>query len=91
MSRTFRIGVVIAVLLAVATVLIAPTIDMPETTLREHQVTSHFSSEHAPGNLVTWCAAGASVIASHETTARLAISAHFGGRRRVPSSLVLRC
>jgi hypothetical protein len=47
MSRAFKFGVVLAILFAVATVLIAPTIDMPETTLREHSASSHNSGEHA--------------------------------------------
>lgn len=51
MKGTLRAGVVIAVLLAVATTLIAPTVDLPETVLREHHVVSHASGEHAQGRL----------------------------------------
>jgi hypothetical protein len=53
MKGIFRAGVVIAVLLAVATTLIAPTVDLPETVLREHHVVSHARGEHAQGKLQT--------------------------------------
>jgi hypothetical protein len=35
-----------------ATVLIAPSTDMPETVLREHHVASHSTVNNSPGNLV---------------------------------------
>ena len=91
MSRAFRIGLALAVLFAVAAVLIAPTIDMPETTLREHQVASHFSNEHGTGNLASICVPGASFLLT------VGIEKGFSGRTllseppRVPSSRVLRC
>ena len=53
MRAMLRAGVVIAVLLAVTTALIAPTVDLPETVLREHHVVSHASGEHAHGKLQT--------------------------------------
>jgi hypothetical protein len=53
MKGSFRASVAVAVLLAVATVLIAPTVDLPETVLREHHVVSHASGEHAQGKLRT--------------------------------------
>jgi hypothetical protein len=43
--------VAMAVLLAVAAVLIAPNVDLPETVLREQHVVSHASGEHAQGKL----------------------------------------
>ncbi len=46
-----RTWVVLAVLIAVATTLIAPTVDLPETVLREHHVVSHVGAEHALGKL----------------------------------------
>lgn len=51
MKGTFRAAVAIAVVLAVATILIAPTVDLPETVLREQHVVSHASGEHAQGKL----------------------------------------
>jgi hypothetical protein len=62
MTGTLRAGVVIAVLLAVATTLIAPTVDLPETVLREHHVVSHASGEHAQGKLQTSSNAGPSYL-----------------------------
>lgn len=50
-SESFRIVLAFAVLVAVATVLIAPSIDMPETALREHHITSHSIEGHSSGNL----------------------------------------
>lgn len=91
MSRPFKIGVALAVLLAVATVLIAPTIDMPETTLREHQVASHFCSEHAPGGLSTFAVAGTSALQPFGSASRFAVVPHLSKRLRVPSSVVMRC
>lgn len=51
-------AIALAVLIAVATVLIAPSIEMPETTLRQHQVTSHSAGYDASGNLTSLGAAG---------------------------------
>ena len=91
MSRAFRIGVAFAVLFAVAAVLIAPTIDMPETTLREHQVTSHSCGEHGIGNLAPLCVAGASLLLAFALEARCSGNTLLSDRPRVPSSRVLRC
>jgi hypothetical protein len=52
MRRSFKIGVALTVLVAVAAVLIAPTIVMPMTTLRVHHVSSHTSAGHANGTLL---------------------------------------
>lgn len=90
MSMPFKIGVALAVLLAVATVLIAPTIDMPQTTLREHQVTSHSCSEHALG-LSTFSVAGTSAPLPLGSAARFAVIPQISKHLRVPSSVVLRC
>jgi len=43
--------VVLAVMIAVLTVLIAPSIDMPETVLREHHVAAHSVVSGSPGTL----------------------------------------
>jgi hypothetical protein len=91
MPRTITIGVALAVLIAVATVLIAPTIDLPETTLREHQVVSHSSGEHAPGNLSMFSGLGLSALFAFMIAARLSPELSLWHRPRVPSSQVLRC
>ena len=51
MRRSFKIGVALTVLVAVATVLIAPTIVMQMTTLRTHHVSSHAGGVHVNGSL----------------------------------------
>ena len=91
MSRTFKLGVALAVLVAVATVLIAPTVDLPETTLREHQVASHSSGEHAPGSFSTFFSAGVSALFAFGIAARFSLEPLLSHRARVPSSQVLRC
>jgi hypothetical protein len=51
MRRSFKIGVALTVLIAVAAVLIAPTIVMPMTTLRAHHVSSHANGGQANDTL----------------------------------------
>jgi hypothetical protein len=46
-----RLAIVRAVLVAVLTVLIAPSIDMPETVLREHHVAPHSMASNGSGTL----------------------------------------
>lgn len=46
-----RLAIVVAVLAAVLTVLIAPSIDMPETVLREHHVAPHSMATNGSGTL----------------------------------------
>ena len=41
MCRAIKIGIALLTLLAVAVIFIAPTIDLPETVLREHQPLPH--------------------------------------------------
>lgn len=91
MSRTLTIGVSLAVLVAIATVLIAPTVDLPETTLREHQVASHSTGEHAPGSLSTISGVGISALLAFGTATRFSPEPLLSHYPRIPSSLVLRC
>ena len=48
----FSVVIVLTILVAVATALIAPSIDMPDGVMREHHVSSHASGVHGTGNLV---------------------------------------
>lgn len=92
MSRTFKFGVALAILIAVATVLIAPTIDMPETALREHRVTSsHSSGEQTPGGFSI--VPGANSFHSHAFAMEESRSPRVQNSDRfsVPSTTVLRC
>jgi hypothetical protein len=90
MLRIVRVGVAVAVLFAVATVLIAPTIDMPETTLREHSITSYASGGHVPGSLLASYGAGPSHLSTYAIAAYVSVSPRLWNFARVPSH-VLRC
>jgi len=88
---SFRVAIALAVLIAVATVLIAPSIEMPETTLRQHHVTSHSAGYDASGNLTSSVTSG--LLRAFQT-----IDAHLlsegplsSTRGNSQSSLVLRC
>jgi hypothetical protein len=91
MTRTLRIAVALAVLFAVATVLIAPTIDMPETVLREHHVASHSIGNHASGNLKVSVGPGLMASVTHSVESYTSGSPRVSSHARVESSQVLRC
>ena len=92
MSRAFKFGVALVMLIAVATVLIAPTIDLPETTLREHGVaTSHGSGEHTQGGFSIVSSAGSSNWHAFEMEERRSPDVQTSDRANVPSTTVLRC
>jgi len=88
---SFKIAIALAVLIAVATVLIAPSIEMPETTLRQHHVTSHSSGYDASGNLTSLGATG--LLRAFQTidAHRPSDSPQTSTRGHSQSSLVLRC
>jgi hypothetical protein len=44
--RAYTFTVILTILLAVAMALIAPSIEMPDTVLREHHVSSHVAGVH---------------------------------------------
>ncbi len=48
-SRPIVIAIAVALLLSVVAVLIAPSVDLPETVLREHHVASHSLGIHSTG------------------------------------------
>ncbi|WP_204101528.1 hypothetical protein [Occallatibacter savannae] len=89
-SKRFRIAVVVAVMVAVLTVLIAPSIDMPETVLREHHVAAHTMVNGNSGTLtVVGIISVADAIDGH------AVLLNDGSRNpehgHSQTSLVLRC
>jgi len=88
---SFTTAIALAVLVAVAAVLIAPSIDMPETTLREHHVTSHSASNNSSGNLTSL--GTASLLRAFQTidVNRPSDGPQFSTRGQSQSSLVLRC
>lgn len=92
MSRPFKFGVALVMLIAVATVLIAPSIDMPETTLREHRVAStHGSGELTQGGFSIVSSAGSSNWHVFEMEERRTPDVQTSDRISVPSTTVLRC
>ncbi len=92
MSRTFKFAVVLVTVIAVATVLIAPTIDMPGTTLREHSVSSsHGSGEHLHGGFLIVSSASLSNWHAFEGEKHGPPDVESSDRTRVPAATVLRC
>lgn len=90
-ERSLRIVVALAVLVTVATVLIAPSIDMPETTLREHHVTSHSTGNHSSGNLTSLGTTALLHVVHAIDTHRPLDGPQFSMLVHGQSSLVLRC
>jgi hypothetical protein len=88
---SFRTAIALAVLVAVATVLIAPSIDMPETTLREHHVTSHSASNNSSGNLTSLGTASLLRVFQTIDAHRPSDGLQFSSWGHNQSSLVLRC
>ena len=89
--RAYTLAVILTILVAVATALIAPSIDMPDTVLREHQVSLHAAGTHAANNLLnTGVSSPGEAIqsdaASHD--AEVSPSSHIG---RTQTPFVLRC
>jgi hypothetical protein len=92
MLRGFKFGVVLTLLLTVFTVQIAPTVDLPETALRDHRVvTSHSSGEHAPGGFSVVSSASHLEWRALEKEELLSPETQPSDHARVPSSRVLRC
>jgi hypothetical protein len=92
MSPTFKFGVTLVLLITVATVLIAPTIDMPETTLREHRVaSSHGSGEHTQGGFSIVSSASSFNWHAFEMEERRSPDVQTSDRASGLSTIVLRC
>ncbi len=91
MSRAFKVGIVVAVLIAIATALIAPTVDLPETALREHQIRLPMSGEHVLGSILAIPTTSLFQTQLLEVTAYATLDVQFLDGARVPSSRVLRC
>ena len=81
---------VLAIMIAVLTVLIAPSIDMPDTVLREHHVAPH---SMASGNSGTLTVVGMIPMAQafHNDIVHVLESFRTLGHGHGQTSLVLRC
>jgi hypothetical protein len=92
MLRGLQFGVVLTLLLTVLTVQIAPTVDLPETTLRDHRVvSSHSSGEHASGGFTIVSSAPRLQWRTLDKEKSPSSESQSSDRTRFPSSLVLRC
>jgi len=89
-GRGFRVAVVAAVLIAILTVLLAPSIDMPETVLREHHVAAHSVVNNNAGTLTV--VGMISLAEAFENNAvHLAENSRTREQEHSETSLVLRC
>ena len=79
-----------AVMIAVLTVLIAPSIDMPETVLREHHVAAHSMVNTSSGTLMVVGIVSLSE-AFHDDTFHVIESSRNLEHGHSQTSLVLRC
>jgi len=79
-----------AVMIAVLTVLIAPSIDMPETVLREHHVAAHSIANSNSGTL-TMVGIISVAEAFHNDTVHVAENSGNLEHGHSQTSLVLRC
>lgn len=92
MLRGFKFGVVLTLLLTVLLVQIAPSVDLPDTALRDHRVvTSHASGEHAPGGFTVVSTANHPQEWLLDREERHAPEAQASDHARFPSPRVLRC
>lgn len=55
-ARWFRLGIALVVLVAVAAIFIAPSIDLPNGVLKDHSALTHASRGHALGSVAVMIA-----------------------------------
>lgn len=83
--------VILAILIAVATVLIAPSIDMPDTVLREHFVASHSAGVHATSPMVSAVISVLLVVHAQQSASRSSVTLQSTKSDYKQSSAVMRC
>jgi len=88
--KELRIVIAVAVMVAVLTVLVAPSIDMPETVLREHHVASHSMMSNSSGTL-TVVGLVSFAQAFHNDAVHVIENSRILDHGHSQSSLVLRC
>ncbi len=89
--QAFSVFVALTILIAVATTLIAPSIDMPDTVLHEHHVASHSAGGHASGSLMSSGISTAIEVYQNESASRSLDILHSPNSGYNLSSVVLRC
>lgn len=90
-SGAFRICVAIALLIAVATVLIAPTVDLPDAVLHGPHTVSHASGKYTQGAVQASTAEGTSYPAPGSVGLNLPAHLGWGRHSRTEAFRVLRC
>lgn len=90
-SGAFRICVAIALLLAVATVLIAPTVDLPDAVLHGPHAVSHASGKYAQGAVQTSFTEGTPYPADGAARLNLPARLDWGKHSHAEAFRVLRC
>lgn len=89
-GRGVKTAVAMAVMIAVLTVLIAPSIDMPETVLREHHVAAHSMTSGTSGTLIVVGIISLADASYNDSVHLIESSRVFGFASSQPSP-VLRC
>ena len=88
--RWLQSVITLAVVIAVATVLIAPSIDMPDGVLRAHSVVGH-STAASQGTITVSAKASSSHTHEAWSAIRISESRQVSSRGVIQRSMVLRC
>jgi hypothetical protein len=91
LARAYTLAVILTILVAVATALIAPSIDMPDTVLREHHVSLHAAGVHAVNNLSNTGSAVLNEAVQSDAAIRVSATSPSSNNMRTQLSFVLRC
>jgi hypothetical protein len=91
LGRGYTVVVILTILVAVATALIAPSIAMPDTVLREHHVSLHAVGAHAANNLLNTGLVVPDEAVKIENASHTLEIAHLSNSDHAQSSIVLRC
>jgi hypothetical protein len=91
LARAYTLAVILTILVAVATALIAPSIDMPDTVLREHHVSLHAAGAHAVNNLSNTGSAILNEPVQSDAAIRVSETLPSSENGRTQMSFVLRC
>jgi hypothetical protein len=91
LGRVYTLAVILTILVAVATALIAPSIDMPDSVLREHHVTLHAAGAHTANNLSSTGSAIFNEAIQSDTAIHGSETSPSSNIERTQSSFVLRC
>lgn len=91
LGRVYTLAVILTILVAVATALIAPSIDTPDTVLREHHVSLHAAGAHNANNLSSTGSTIFNEAVQSGTAIHASETSSSSDIERTQSSFVLRC